>query len=317
MFAQSDLTAQARAELFAKLATLERAGIPLLQALPMAAQASGLSLRGKLEHCTDLLKRGRPLPEAGKRSAAFLPWERRLLGVAVESGSLEHTFSRLAENYAARAKRSRALRTRFTLPVTVLVLATFVAPVPALFRGSIDALGYLNRTVVPLAVLYLGVKALLIRQRQARAVESGRLLAESLLAVPLAGGMIRRQQQRDFLASLGVLLTAGVTAIEALALASQSVTNPVLRARFAEASGAVEGGATVSAALQRCQALGDEQAYSLLSTAEEAGRLPEMLDYHVRQLDAWLDLRADYIGEWLPRVLYALGIGVVGGSMVL
>lgn len=314
------LTAPVRAFCFTKLTTLEQAGIPLLQALPIAAKESPPSLKEQFARLQVLLQRGEPLAEAGRRSGLFLPWEARLISVAVESGHLEATFARFAEHYTTHAQRQRQLGARFTLPVAVLVLvlalvlAIFVAPIPALFQGEIGIVGYLLRTLLPLAIAYFGCKNLAARYRQSGTHEQSEWLAELALAMPLLGGMLRRQQRHDFLAGLALLLEAGVPAVEALRLAGESVANTILRRQYTATADEVTSGATVSEALASCQVLDDNEAAALLDSGEVSGRLPETLRYYAGQVQDRLNLQTDYITEWLPRIFY---FAVLGPAILL
>lgn len=313
---RAEFTAQARAELFYKLAALERAGIPLLQTLPLLGRASAPALQRKIEPLIEHIQRGRSLAEAARRCGLLLPWEARLVRVGEEAGRLAAVFAHLAEHYATRARWLRRLKSRFALPIAVLALALFVAPVPDLFQGNIDAGGYWLRTVVPLAAGYLGIRWAAHLYRRLSVREQGQVMAGLLLDLPILGTLIRRQQQRDFLANLAILLEAGIPAVEALTLAAQSLPNPMLRTRLSGAASAVAEGASVSAALARSGALEDPQATALIDTGELSGRLDEMLRYQVRRLEERLDSQMDSLAEWLPRIFYALVAGWIIGSIL-
>ncbi|NJN46607.1 MAG: hypothetical protein HC808_09150, partial [Candidatus Competibacteraceae bacterium] len=218
------LTAQARSELFIQFATLERAGIPLLQALPIIAKQVPAALQPRIEKLTRFIQQGTPLAQAGRRCGLFLPWETRLIAVATEAGKLQATFTRLGEHYAARARRLLRFKARMVYPIAILVLTVFIAPFPALFLGIIGPTGYILRTAVPLIGLYLLVNLLVWRYRMLSLTEQPYAFATITLAIPLLGGLVRRQQRRDFLASLAMLLEVGIPAIEALTLAAESVS---------------------------------------------------------------------------------------------
>jgi len=310
------LNAQARSELFSQFATLERAGIPLLQALPIIGQQVPKDLQPRVQKLTRFIQQGSELAQAGRRSGLFLPWEARLIAVAGEAGKLQTTFTRLGNHYAARARRLMRFKGRLVYPIAILVLAVFIAPVPALILGSIGPTLYILRTVVPLLGLYCSIKLLVWRYRVLSLTEQPYAFAAIVLAIPLIGGLVRRQQRRDFLASLATLLEAGIPAIEALTLAAESVTNPVLREEFAGVSDAVRQGATVAHALSQSTALDDSAAAALINTGEVSGKLDDMLWYHVCQLDERLDLQLDLLAEWTPRFMYALVVAFVVSTIL-
>jgi general secretion pathway protein F len=308
------LSSRARADLFSQFATLERAGIPPLQALPILYKQAPIECQPRIKQLQQGVQQGAALAKAGRRSGLFLPWEARLITVAEEAGKLQATFSRLNQHYAARARRLLKFKGRLIYPLAILVLAVFVAPAPALLLGDIGPASYLLRTAAPLLGLYTLGRLLIWRYRMASLAEQPYGVAVVGLALPILGGLMRRQQRRDFLASLALLLEAGVPAIEALSLAAHSVGNPVLRERFAGFAERARAGATLAQALAGAEIGVD--AVTLIDTGEKAGKLDEMLWYVVRQLDERLDAQLDMLAEWAPRVLYAVVVGFVLSSIL-
>lgn len=308
------LGSRARANLYSQFATLERSGIPLLQALPILRKQAPPEVERSLKQMQHWVQQGMALALAGRRSGLFLPWEARLIQVAAEAGKLQTLFGRLQQHYALRSQRLLKFKSRLVYPLAILALAVFIGSAPALLLGHIGPVGYLMRTAVPLLGLYLLIRLLLWRYRLASLTEQPVGVAVVGLALPVIGNLMRCQQRRDFLASLALLLEAGVPAGEALKWAADSVGNPVLRAGYQAAAARVEAGASVAQALANCDI--DSEALTLIETGERSGRLDEMLWYEVRRLDERLDSRLDTLAEWTPRVLYAMVVGFVVSSIV-
>ncbi|MFO1349803.1 MAG: type II secretion system F family protein [Gammaproteobacteria bacterium] len=298
-----ELQPRERALLFTQLAQLERAGIQLLQALPILSRELPPTPARRISTLRGYLNGGMPLARAGQLCGLWLPWEARLIEVAVEGGRLQTVCERLAAHYRQKVKYISTLKSRLPLPVAVLILGTFVAPLPALARGEIGVGAYLLGTAGRLSLLFLSIALLFAYWRRLGTLDMPRYLGQLQLTLPIIGGFTRRQQQRNYLASLALLLETGVPAIEALRLASQSVANPVLRARFALAAGWVADGMPVATALGHCGAIADPRIESLVEGGEIAGRLDAMLTYHIRQLDDFLDARLATIVDWAPRVV--------------
>lgn len=317
------LTSHQRSQLFSRLATLEHAGIAPAQAFAMIGRDLSSDARKTLAQTAALLAKGMDLAKAGQSGGVLLPWEARLVRAAAMGGRLEALYQRLSEHYAARAQLFGRLQLRLVFPFLILTLATFVAPFPALFQGVIGPGGYLLRAIGPPLSLYGGLRLLAFAYRQQLARETGAVWARLLLAIPMLGGLLTRQQRRDGLFSLLLLLESGVPILEALPLAGKSVADPLLRARFAGAAAALaDGRSAVAETLNRYGVVDDPGAVALFASGETAGRLDEVLRHQVRQWDAQLELQWDTLAEWLPRLFYAavavfMALGIVSGYRLM
>ncbi|WAC42909.1 type II secretion system F family protein [Pseudomonas sp. SL4(2022)] len=141
----------ARAQLFSHLAAMEKAGVPVEQALLGVALPA--HARAALQGVQAQVAGGRDMACAGLRSGLLTPLDSSLLGAAQASGCLAATYQRLAERYNHRAQQVAALQSRLLMPAAVLVLALFIQPLPALVGGQLSIAGYLWGVLWPLLVL--------------------------------------------------------------------------------------------------------------------------------------------------------------------
>lgn len=303
---QRELDAAARASLFAQLAKTERMGLSARKSAQLLAPASGRALRSRLQEFDDALAAGADLTTAGAGCGLFLPWEARLIRAAEASGSLGRCFTALADRYSARARRYARIRNGLVLPFAVMVVAVFVAPLPALFYGVVSGRQYLLLTAGRLMLFFAALFLLSYSWRRLGASGADNTMFRLILRLPYFGGLVRRLQQRDFLHSLYLALSAGIPAFQALPLAAESISHPGLRHRFAQTAALARNGAAVTDALARSGALPDENARNLLAAGEASGRSEEMLDHIVRQLDEVIDSQFKTIADWTPRVAYVL-----------
>ncbi len=308
------LTSHQRSQLFLQLATMEHAGILPAQAFAMIGRDLPPDARHALTQTAAALAKGIDLAKAGQSSDLWLPWETRLVRAAATGGRLESLFKRLSEHYASRAQLFGRLKSRLVFPFLILTLASLVAPFPALFQGTIGAGGYLLRAIAPPLLLYGGLRFLACAYRQQLARETGATWAKLLPAIPVLGGLLARQQRRDGLFSLLLLLESGVPVLDALPLAGKSVADPLLRARFAGAAAALaDDRSGIAEILHRYGVVDDAGATALFASGEAAGRLDEVIRHQLRQWDARLELQWDTLAEWAPRLLYA----AVAGFMIM
>jgi len=140
------LPAQALAQLYVQLARLESSGIPIQNAMQMLVESEGETgkrARVALNH----LKRGKSLSIAGAQSGLFMGLDAALIEAGDAGGIYASIFRQLAQFYEEKARNLRKIKSRLFLPLTVLLLAVFIQPVPALISGKIDILSYLFSTV--------------------------------------------------------------------------------------------------------------------------------------------------------------------------
>jgi type II secretory pathway component PulF len=302
------LDSKLRSLLFVQLAQTGKAGLPLRNTLSILEEKAGKSARAGFSEFQREIAAGSDVAQAGLTSGIFLPWEFRLLRAAESSGKLPESYADLSRRYANRARRMSKLKNGLSFPITIFVLMVLLAPLKALYFGEISVVAYLTRTMGSLVLLFGGLYLLSNGWTRLGATGSENTLHRVLLQIPLAGGLIRLQQRRDFLDSLGMLMDSGVPAIEALQQAAESISHPQLRREFASASALCSAGMSVTRALETCGALQNSAAASLLESGEFSGRLVEMIQHQVKALDEQLDMDFKLISDWLPRVIYFSGI---------
>lgn len=291
-----------RSTLFSRLATLERAGIPLQAALDTLARGEAQGIAQPLDKLQQALERGESLSDAGRRVGLWRPWEQMILAAGQSTGRLAESFEALATHHGHQARRWQRLRGRLLLPALVLLVGVVVGPLPALVGGQIGLLGYLVRVILPLLVLGVVVQVL---RRAYQGLPGSSALADWFAGLPL----VRQLRQRDRIAVLALLMDSGMPADMAFASMADSAPAAGHRIRLQRAARAVERGAGFTATLAQVGLLDDPAGVRLLQSGEEAGRLPEMLGRYRERLDEALDGVLDGVTGVLPWVVYG---GVVG-----
>ena len=302
------LDSRARSLLFAQLAQAERAGLPVLGAVSILREKADKTLQLQWVRFQSDIKTGIAVAQAGLNSGLFLQWEFRLLRAAEVSGKLSTSYARRSRRSANRARQMSKLKGGMAFPISIFVLILLLTPLKALYFGEISATGYLVRTIGTLSLLFGGLYLLSASWTHLGNTGSDNALHRLLLSIPLVGRLIRTQQQRDFLDSLGMLLDSGVAAIEALGFAAKSISHPRLREEFAATANHCSEGKSMTEALQICGALPDSDAENLIRSGEFSGRLVEMVQHTVTKIDEQLDVSYQTISDWLPRVIYLLGL---------
>lgn len=295
-----------RAALFAQLAAMEQAGLPLDRAL--ATLQLRPATQARIAATVRYLEQGRDLASAGQKAGLFSTLEVTLLQAAQSAGSPARLYRRLADTYAHQAAQAKALKSRLLMPAGVLLLALLIQPLPALVAGSLSLLGYLWGVLQPLLVL--GVLLVLGRsvlQRLEQPASAARVssLDRGLLSLPLFGPMLARRNLRDYFESLGLMLEAGLPMFEALPKASATLRNSQLRRDFLGLQQRVQAGAPLAQALSPLEFPGKAQLVGLVRTGEASGSLPATLLGYASRESAALASFQEQLAIWLPRLVYA------------
>lgn len=304
-FPSVPLSSGERASLFAQLAAMEKAGLPLDRAL--ATLQLPAPVQKRVEAMLRLQAQGRDLAAAGLRAGLFSALEFTLLQAALSAGSPARLYERLAQSHAHKAAQAKALQARLLMPAAVLVLALLIQPLPSLVGGSLSPGGYLWGVLQPLLVLaalfFLG-RQMLRRLAQPAASARVRALDAWLLRVPLFGQAHARGNARDCFESLGLMLEAGLPMFEALPKACATLGNSQLRRDFLAMQQRVQAGAPLAQAMLPLDFPGKPQLASLVRTGEASGTLPAtLLAYAARESQALADFQAQ-LATWLPRLVY-------------
>jgi type II secretory pathway component PulF len=160
-------------------------------------------------------------------------------------------------------------------PVSVLLVAMVVLPLPLLFRGPPGA--YAARVLPGLAVLAaLAVFFLVLLPRQRPDAPARRVLFSLGLVFPLTRPILLHRALATFAEVLGGGISAGIPIREALGLAASATPHPAFTAAGAAMIARLDAGGTLSSALA---AVSPPPSFvAQLNAAEQAGTLDTTLE---------------------------------------
>ena len=314
--AHRPLTFRARADLFAQLAQMETAGLPFDRAFAVLNLPS--PMQSRLEVMRGLLTKGIEFALAGEKSGLFTKLESRLIRAAMNAGSPANMYRRLADFYTDRALQFSAMKSRLMLPAFMFLAALFLQPIPALVGGALSLAGYAWKVVSPLllvaAALY-GFRVLASGDPRS----TGKSWYQSL---PLYGPIFVRRNLRDFFESLALMLEAGVSMMDALPAALDTVEDGDMRRELSKIRARIQAGAPLAEALRGITYIKDERVIQFTQTGEASGTLPEMLMRHTQLETEAINGFLQQLAMWAPRVVYgvvvlwmAYGLLTGGGFM--
>lgn len=296
-----------RADLFVHLAALEKAGLPADKSVASLKLPAHVASRVVAAH--KLLARGKDIASAGQQSGLFNELEVHVIRAATNAGSPAQTYKRLAETYVLKARQSKTIKSRMTLPLVLFALSLFLQPLPALVTGSMTPTVYLWSCLRPILFLlgfYLLGKIFFAWVNSTAPPAIRHTLENHLTTIPLFGAMHVRRNARDFFESLALMLEAGIPMFEALPKAYTTISNQQIRTDFERILPKMKQGATFAEALVGLKYLGDGHAIDMANTGESSGTLPEMLWRHANMETEAVRHFQQQVADWIPRIVYGI-----------
>lgn len=302
------LSYRVRAELYTQLAQMEIAGLPFDKAFALLEVSAPARLR--LEAMKKLTAHGINPAMAGEKSGLFTKLEARLIHAVLLAGSPAAVYRRLADFYTQRAMQFATMKSRMIMPLFVLLLALFLQPLPVLISGSISVGGYLLQVLRPIIVLLALFYLVRWWWNRSLAQSSKSPLEPLFLRLPLLGPLIVRRNVCDFFESLALMLEAGVSMLDALPAALDTLQIGVIRREFAKIATRIENGAALAGAISGLAYLNREnngdRLIEFVTSGEASGTLPEMLMRHTRMETESINDFFKQLADWAPRIFYGL-----------
>ncbi len=317
------------------LATLVRAGLPLVRSLELlAAQTPSERLRLALADTVRRVRSGDALAEAMRRhSRIFPPLYANMVAAGEASGALDAILARLAAYQERSEALLRKMRGALVYPVAIVavsvpaiaVMLVFVVPAfEDMFASSGVALPLPTRLVIEASHavqrwwwgLALLAAALVLAGGRARRTAAGRLaLDRALLRTPLVGELMRKAAVSRFAHTLATLLASGVSILDALDITAKTAGNRVVEDAVARSRASIAAGDTIAGPLRQSGVF-PALVVQMVDAGERAGALDEMLsrvaDFYEQETAAAADA---LMAAAEPAMIVILGIGI--GSVVV
>ena len=311
-----------------ELATLLKAGMPLVQSLDILRQrVTNVTFKSVLDTVYEKVKAGTALSDAFAEHQELFP---KVYAASLMAGERSGNLDAVIRRYVAYEKIIGAVRRRTISALiypAVLVALMFVLigiivvrVVPAFseFYANFGkelplstriVVGISNAVVGNLwliAIAIVGTVAAVggwIRQPGQRVH-----LDKMLMELPWAGKTVRKFSTSQLARTLSTLLGGGIPLVNALEIASASMTNRYLAVEISDVTRRVREGQSFAAAL-RVRAVFPDVAIKMVEVGESTGALQEMLNSLAEFYDEEIETEvARFITLIEPLILVIMGI---------
>ncbi|MFZ6843939.1 type II secretion system F family protein [Undibacterium sp. RuTC16W] len=319
-----------------QLATMMKAGVPLLQSFDIVSKGNAnpsvskllQDIRGDVETGTSLNQAFRKFP------LYFDPLFCNLVGAGEQAGILEDLLTRLAlykeKTLAIKAKIKSAL----TYPIAILSIAFIVTavimiwvvpafkqvfssfgadlPAPTLFVMAISDFFVKNWYII-FGGLFGGIYFFLHSWK--RSLKMQRVMDRLLLQAPIFGDVIRKATIARWTRTLATMFAAGVPLVESLDSVGGAAGNAVYLDATIKIQTEVSTGTSLTVAMQNSNVF-PNMVTQMVSIGEESGALDQMLgkvaDFYEEEVD---DAVASLSSLMEPLIMVILGV-LIGGLVV-
>lgn len=318
------------ASLTRQLSTMITAGLPITDALIIIRTQSKTSLGEVVGQILSDVEGGSSLANAlGKHPKVFSPVYVSLVRAGEEGGVLDEVLSRLADNLEKQREFRSKVKGALIYPAIVVVgmvavgaiMMVFVVPRMTSLYDEFEAelplatrilisVSDLSQRFFWLALLALGAAVWLFLGFSKTPAGRKKLDAWKF-KIPIAGKLQRQIILAEFTRTLGLLVGAGVSILEALKVVSGVVGNVIVSEGIDKAAEQVEKGFPLAYTLAREQEIFPPMLSQMLAVGEETGKLDEVLTKisHVFEQESEETVKG-LTAAIEPLIMITLGIGV-------
>lgn len=319
-----------------QLATLLKAGIPLLQALDIVREGfENPRMQALVNGLKQEIAAGTNLATAlRKQPRHFDELYCNLVAAGEQAGALETLLERVSIHLEKTQQLKARIKKAMTYPVAVLVVACVVCTlllmhvVPqfqSLFAGvdgelpgftlGVIALSEFLQRAWWLVALCLGVSIAALRQAYRVSPGFRHGFQAGLLKAPLAGALMKKSAVARYARTLSTTFSAGVPLVQALDSVAGAVGNGPFRHAIERMRHDVATGIQLNQAMTG-SGLFPSMAIQMTIIGEESGTLDRMLEKVASHYEADVDSLVDRLTSLMePLIMVVLG-SIVGGLVI-
>jgi general secretion pathway protein F len=322
-----------------QLATLVRAGIPLVESIgALVDQVEKEELKRVLTVVREKLNEGTSFAKAlEQHPRAFPPIYVNMVAAGEASGTLEQVLERLADFMESQARLRGKVSAALAYPVLMaligmlLISVLMIAVVPkvtAIFESLDRALPWYTQVLIAvsnfsadywwLILILLGTGIWWFRRW--KKTEVGRMKWDTFcLKAPIFGKLIQMLSVARFAKTLATLLAAGVPLLKAMDIVKNVLDNALLEKVVQEATGSIREGESIADPLRRSGQFPPIVTH-MIAVGEKSGALEQMLESIANSYDAQVETNVQALTSLLePLMIVVMGaaVGFIAFSIMM
>ncbi|GAA0788647.1 type II secretion system F family protein [Marinobacterium sediminicola] len=319
-----------------QLATMMKAGVPLLQAMEIVANGTEKDkLKKMIYTIRDDVNSGSDLSQSLERHPEhFDDLVCSLVHAGEQSGALETILDRIATYKEKVESLKKKIKKALTYPIAVIIVGIIVSAIllvkvvpqfEHVFQGFGADLPAFTQWVIGLSewmqewwfVGMVGMAAIGFGFTKARAnsKQFSDFVDRAVLRMPIFGPILHKAAIARFTRTLATTFAAGVPLVEALDSAAGAAGNVVYEDAILQIRNGVSTGQSLQNAINMTGVF-PAMAVQMVSIGEEAGSLDMMLDKVASFYEEEVDNAVDNLSSLIePMIMSILGV-LVGGLVI-
>lgn len=319
-----------------QMATMMKAGVPLLQSFDIIAEGSeNPNMRKLIEEVKSEVAAGNSFATALRQKPQYFDdLYCNLVDAGEQAGALEALLDRVATYKEKTEKLKAKIKKAMTYPIMVMLMAFVVSGIMLLyvvpkfqdiFAGFGAELPAFTLMVISLSkfvqdwwLIILGLifaSTFLFRRSYKGSQNFRDSVDRSLLKVPVIGPLIYKSSVARFARTLSTTFAAGVPLVEALDSVAGATGNVVFRNAVNKVKQDVSTGMQLNFSM-RATGVFPSLAIQMTAIGEESGALDSMLDKVATYYEDEVDNMVDNMTALMePLIMGVLGV-IVGGLVI-
>lgn len=315
-----------------QLATLLRAGIPLVEALTaLVDQLEDPDLKAAFTDTRDKVNEGISFADAlRKHPKYFQDLYVNMISAGEASGTLEVVLQRLAEFLDSQARLKSKVQSALAYPLFMAlastliigVMMTMVVPkVTSIFQDFDQALPWYTELLIWTSNVIVGWWWLIFLtvggsiwyfRRWKASVEGRKRWDRFALKIPLFGKLFLMVAVSRFSRTLATLLSSGVPVLRAMEITRNVIGNTELMRVVDDARESVREGESLAKPLKASKRFPPIVTH-MIAIGERSGQLEEMLEHVANAYDQQVEVRVAAMTSLLEPLIIILMGGMSGG----
>lgn len=319
-----------------QMATMMRAGVPLLQSFDIIIEGlENPKLRKLIEDIKQNVAAGNSLASSLKKQPEYFDeLYCNLVNAGEQAGALETLLDRVAtykeKTEALKAKIKKAM----TYPIAVIVVAVIVSGIllikvvpqfQTIFAGFGAELPAFTQLVIKFSeiiqewwlILIVAIFTLsfALKSLYKKSEKMRNTIDRALLKLPIIGPLLYKSSIARYARTLSTTFAAGVPLVEALESVAGATGNIVFKNAVNQIRADVSTGTQLNVSMRSTAAF-PTLAIQMTAIGEESGALDDMLDRVATIYEAEVDNMVDSLTSLMePMIMAVLGV-VVGGLVI-
>ncbi|CUT17448.1 MULTISPECIES: type II secretion system F family protein [Candidatus Ichthyocystis] len=314
-----------------QLATMLKAGVPLLQSLDMISSAQKKKVMADVvSNLAQEVRKGSSFSKSLKKfPEIFDDLFVSMVAAGEQSGMLDQLLDRLSGYLEKSMKLRSQIKTALIYPISVMAIAMAVvimmmlwvipsfkeifdnvgAELPALTQMLVDASSFLINHGVKL-VVSLAIIVFVVFRIYKGSKSMQRSFHRKISKLPIVGSIITLATLSRWARTMTTMVKAGMPLVDALEFSGRSSDNILVFEDTSNVVRQVRSGVSLSVAMRTCTVF-PELMIQFVTIGEESGRLEEML-YKVADI---YEEEVDVMVRNLSSLLEPIIIFVLGGTV--